>query len=301
MMCKWQSFSFIIGLKSLAFILCLITFTLMMVNVWEKFNRKVSYTGIKYRYDADQRKELPCLTICPQSAMKEAGKFYCQKNVDEKSYNHSEIFDPSTWDEDNGFSEKSITYQDNLFLGRCFTICNNKKWAKKQGPNIYFKLDMDVKIFIHKRGEEFWLNGALYVPATITTTNIEISNQKGMQVASISLLEIEITHLSKLEQPCKHYSVDTSSEVIDFIECCKERMWEKFGSNFSCSIPVMKNLIPRDVEINECFNETEAELVYWNFFHNFGDFSDDPKDMSCLNRCQLIENNLKYRTLDMQT
>ena len=93
---KNSSFSFVVAFKSLAFILCSIMFAHLMVNIWDKFNRKVTYSGVKYKYDSDQRKELPCLTLCPENGLKKKGSFYSQKEIDENSYNLTEIFDPWT-------------------------------------------------------------------------------------------------------------------------------------------------------------------------------------------------------------
>ena len=261
-------------------------FAHLMVNIWDKFNRKVTYSGVKYKYDSDQRKELPCLTLCPENGLKKKGSFYSQKEIDENSYNLTEIFDPRTWEEDKGFFENSITFQDNLLLGRCFTICNTLEWDKRNGPSVYLKRDIDVKVFIHKGGDDFWLNGASNIPPTIVALNIEVNNQKGMAGASISLVEIEMTHLSKPEDPCMHYSLDGSSETNGFLKCCKDKMWEKFGSNFSCSIAAMANLIPKNVTIKECSNQTQAEEIFWIFYNIFGDLVDDPNGMSCPNSCQ---------------
>ena len=51
-----------------------------------------------------------------------------------------------------------------MFLGRCYTICNVLKWAKKFGPNLQLKTDFDVKVFVHSLWDEFWLNGINEIP-----------------------------------------------------------------------------------------------------------------------------------------
>ena len=92
-----------------------------------------------------------------------------------------------------------------MFLGRCYTICNVLKWAKKFGPNLQLKTDFDVKVFVHSLWDEFWLNGINEIPFEMPFFILDTTNHKGIAAAVLSLTEVESIYLTKDEQQCIDY------------------------------------------------------------------------------------------------
>ena len=101
-----------------------------------------------------------------------------------------------------------ITLEVNSFnLGRCYTVCNVRLWAKKFGPILHLKKEFDVRVFVHTDGDEFWLNGISEFPFEIPSFIMETSNTKNIAATTVSLTEVESYFLNKDELQCKTYSL----------------------------------------------------------------------------------------------
>ncbi len=82
-----------------------------------------------------------------------------------------------------------------LTPGRCYTVCSLKNWPKKFGPVLGVDPKVDVKVFVHGNGNEFWLNGLMEVPFEIPFVILDVTNAKKVVAAVMSLAEIDSTSL----------------------------------------------------------------------------------------------------------
>ena len=94
----------------------------------------------------------------------------------------------------------------NIVAGRCHTICNLRKYFKKIGPSFLLKINLNLVIFVHMEGDEFWLNGLSDFPINIASTGLDTSNKSGITSALMSLSETESSYLSKPDEVCLEYA-----------------------------------------------------------------------------------------------
>jgi hypothetical protein len=64
---------FLIFVKFLVVILCLAMFLLLMQDVWSKFQSKLINTGVQFRTEMIEQKQLPDMTICPWPKFRSKG------------------------------------------------------------------------------------------------------------------------------------------------------------------------------------------------------------------------------------
>jgi hypothetical protein len=85
-------------------------------------------------------------------------------------------------------------------------VCNQQIYSKKIGFHVLLKQNMNLMIFVHLEGDEFWLNGATDFPVNVESTRLDTGSGRGISSAILSLSETESTFLSKPEEPCKQYA-----------------------------------------------------------------------------------------------
>jgi hypothetical protein len=207
--------NFVVGaLKIVGTIFCVGMFFLLMVDIWNKFTNKMTHTRSRNVYtDQPGKKQLPCLTVCPMAGFKQPGFFFDENSFTENCFKLEEIFCPETISHVQNKSifliKKTMTLE-----GCCYTLCSLKKWRKMFGPYLNLKPGIDVKIYIHVYGNEFWLNGWMDFPFDIPIVIIDVTNTKGYIGGYIYLTEIDSTFLSTEEMPCKAYS--TQLDQVSF-------------------------------------------------------------------------------------
>jgi hypothetical protein len=141
---------------------------------------------------------------------KRSGFFIDEKTYNENSYKLEELFSPRTAARLQNQAIFQTKETDSLFLGRCYTICSLKNWSKKFGPVLGVKPEVDVKVFVHGNGNEFWLNGLMEVPFDIPFVIVDVTNAKEVVAAVLSLAEIDSTYL------VSSISLTTSSKARTF-------------------------------------------------------------------------------------
>ena len=129
------------------------------------------------------------------SGFKQGGFFIDEKTYNENSYKLEELFHPRTFRHLQNLTIFQTKETDSLILGRCHTICSLTKWSKKFGPVLNIKPEINVKVFVHGNGNEFWLNGIMEAPFDIPFVIIDVTNTKEIVAAIMFLAEIDSTFL----------------------------------------------------------------------------------------------------------
>ena len=78
----------------------------------------------------------------------------------------------------------------------------------------YVKKDLDLKLYLHGRDEEFWLP-LLEFPAEVASFDLRIRDEQEMVLVYVSIMEKETTLLSTDNHNCGNYNQKS------FISCCK--------------------------------------------------------------------------------
>jgi hypothetical protein len=71
-----EKMRFFILVKSVVVVVCLIMFLILMKDVWNKFESKLTSTGVQFRTEKMTKRKLPHLTICPWPSFKKQGILY---------------------------------------------------------------------------------------------------------------------------------------------------------------------------------------------------------------------------------
>ena len=226
---------------------------------------------------------------CILLGFKVKGFFYGEKAMLENSFSWEDIFGEKTIHNLRNNSVYSSTRSCSQHLGCCFTICNLILYAANLGPILFFQKKYDLKIYVHKKGVEFWFSGLIDSPNEIPFETIEVSNTKGITGSLLSIRQYETPALNKKEEPCT-----LDSEQI-FIECCKKSIWKNFNNSFGCRIHELKSIVPKDVKMDECQNEEIASEILWEYGSFLADFVVKPWFYGCPVPC--LQTNYKF-TLD---
>ncbi len=263
------------------------------------------------RYETGESKQLPCITFCFLEGFKKSTSYL----VDETSYKNGtysleDLFISDTLKDLKNVSEYFTTEISTLGLGRCQTVCNVEKKTKKDGPILFLKTNHDIKVFVHLKGEEIWLNNQLDSPISIASTLIEIKSRDQFFGAVMYIGEIDTTVLSKEEEPCKAYSKDESNESDAFIQCSKNALWHNITQRVKCWIPQMKSILMKNSTLPPCKNTT-GEEVFDKFIYLFDYFAQDSNTLGCPAPCKQIsyklsveyyhENTWSYETYPTDT
>ena len=117
-----------VGLHLFSVICCIVLFTLLMLDSYEKFTTKMTNTGIQMTPMDKDTKYPPCVTICSLKAFKNRGFFFKESDFLVQTFGIRELLLDG---KDYGFENESIFNEEvysisklkSLFLGQCQTIC----------------------------------------------------------------------------------------------------------------------------------------------------------------------------------
>ena len=276
-------------LKIVITIFCTFLFLILMEDVWNKYSSKITRTGIRVQSSREEKKYLPCLTICPAPGFKVKGFFHGETAMLENSFSWEDVFAEKTIHKLRNNTVYSTTRPCSQFLGCCFTLCNLILYSAKTGPILYFKTNYDLKMFVHNKGTEFWFSGFNEFPHYIPFGILESNNTKGMMGSILAIQEYKTTALSKREEPC------SGDSETNFIDCCKKSIWDNFNNSYGCRIQDMKSIVPKDVKMDECQKEKIASKIHWEYGSFLSGFVVKPWYYGCPLPC--LQTNYKF-TLD---
>ena len=111
-------------LKIVITIFCTFLFLILMEDVWNKYLSKITHTGIRVQSSREEKKYLPCLTICPAPGFKVKGFFHGETAMLENSFSWEDVFAEKTIHKLKNNTVYSTTRPCSQFLGCCFTLCN---------------------------------------------------------------------------------------------------------------------------------------------------------------------------------
>ena len=121
-------------------------------------------TLIRYQKQPGDWKLLPCMTLCPVSGYKTKGVYASPKSFLENTCNLNDIFEAESKRKIKNESLYFCREVKTIFQGRCFTVCDLVERAPKQEVIINLSFKQDLKLFVHRRGEEFWLSASYVFP-----------------------------------------------------------------------------------------------------------------------------------------
>ena len=284
-----------ITFKIIFSVLCTILFLIFMKDVWNKYSSEITRTGIRVRNSREGKKLLPCLTICPVQGFKVKGFFHGETAMLENSFSWEDVFAEKTIHKVRNNTLYSTTRPCSQFLGCCFTLCNLILYEAKLGPILLFKTNVDLKVFVHNKGIEFWFSGFSDSPNGIPFVIIEANNKKGMTGSLLSILVYEIIALNKREEPC------SSDSEENFIDCCKKSIWDNFNNSYGCRIHEMKSTVPKDVKMEECQSIEIASKIQWEYGSFLSSFVVEPWFYGCPIPCPQTNYKLTLDTLHKNT
>ena len=113
--------------ESTSYLVCFVLFIVLMLDVWDKFSKKMTNMGVVFQEKDVELKELPCLTICPWPAFRERNFSFSTETFKDRTFNQNEILWESLMP---NFSDPSL-YQieeiKSVNLGRCYLVRYLKK------------------------------------------------------------------------------------------------------------------------------------------------------------------------------
>jgi hypothetical protein len=65
-------------LRCCVYVSCGFLFLILMIDVWEKFDKKITTIGSKFRTETSEL--LPCMTFCPLPGFKSKGFFFTNQS-----------------------------------------------------------------------------------------------------------------------------------------------------------------------------------------------------------------------------
>jgi hypothetical protein len=119
--------------------------------------------------------------------------------------------------------------------------------SKREHTSFYLKQHLDLQIYVHQKGEEFWLSTYEF-PTEIVMFKLKTKNASDMIIFGATIKEKETTLLNNENNICQSYSEKQSE---NFVGCCKAKVEEKLKSAINCTIPGIGHLI-KSKDFNEC-------------------------------------------------
>ena len=127
-------------------------FVYLMMDVWDKFNNKMTNMGVRFtgedvkeKGENTEEKPLPCLTACPWSPFRKRGFYFKQDDFIKQTYEKEEIFFDIPFVDLYNKSLFSIEEIPSIFQGRCYMVCHLKPLPIMIPFNIFFQKYMDIK------------------------------------------------------------------------------------------------------------------------------------------------------------
>ena len=271
---------FFLGIKIFIFGICFVLFLLLIEDVWRKFSSNITTTGISY--SVKDPLTGPYFTVCPLPGFRKQGYFFRRSEFFNNSFNLDEIFDPETVTSLKNESQYSVTEVLSLYFGRCYCI------KKLQEDRLFvwrFKGLWDTMVYLHTKGEEFWLVLA-YFPMQDSSVNIDTHNNDGIRSADLSFGTKQMKVLPREELPCRDYG---ASDQTRFVECSKKALWSKLKTRINCSIPIFDAISEAaKTYFRECPTKDDAKMMENSFSELFEEFRDRPESFGCPLPCTRI-------------
>ena len=131
--------------KYFAIIICSALFLYMMIDVWDKYDKKMTSMGTRFKEENNQEKHLPCITVCPWNAFRKRGLYFKRADYISQTFEKEEIFY-----NDSGVDlyNESLYYVEeihSIFLGRCYMACHLKPLPRKTFFFFYLRKYRDYK------------------------------------------------------------------------------------------------------------------------------------------------------------
>jgi len=139
-----------------------------------------------------------------------------------------------------------------------------------------------IRAYVHLLGEEMWLNGEGDFPIDVTPLSIPVHHHVSYKGAAIEIKEIETTALSKVNEPCKIYSNKLEDSSKHFSQCCKNAIKKQLTDNFTCWIPPMASILPKNSTWRSCQNVHEGNVSIQSFRNMYTSVSDSPGNVKIL-------------------
>jgi len=158
-------------------------------------------------------KLLPCMTFCPVSGYKTRGVYRTLNSYLENTYNLNDIFEAESL---RTIKNDSLYYWRDvktIFQGRCFTVCDLVKRGAKKEVIINLSFKQDIKLFIHSKGEEFWLSASYVFPTEVGSTVLNIANGKNITGAVLMATQKDTILLNQENNPCMEYNEDKQVSI----------------------------------------------------------------------------------------
>ncbi len=148
----------------------------------------------RFRDDKDGGKYLPCITVCPFKSFKTRQFHYKGDDYLQNTFTKEDIFEQRTLDSLSNTTIYDVKESLTFFLGICFTICHKLKGGISENTIygcLYFKKSMNIKIYFHVPGEEFWLNGYIRFPSNKVSIDLMTNNSEQISSVLVALSEYQ--------------------------------------------------------------------------------------------------------------
>ena len=162
-------------IKAVVFIMLTHVFINLFSEDLQKFNNKMTTTGIKRR--PGESKPLPCITFCPLQGFKTKGFFYTNQSYLENSFSPEELFHLDSLQIFQNKSKFVFKEVRTILNGRCYTLCSSFT-----DIGILVTTNFNFIIFIHNDGDEFWVIFGLSYLFDMADTIIQLNRTDGINI-----------------------------------------------------------------------------------------------------------------------
>jgi hypothetical protein len=252
-----QNLTFFSFLKLMVFFVNVGVYLWMTKDVWTKFRLKTTSTGTRIRVFESAEKLLPCFTFCALDAYKTPGLHYTSKQFVENTFDLEDFFEDETMLQIKNKSLYSLTQTWTVYYGRCHTACYLQK-VRMELTSFYLKNTLDMKVFIHDKGDEFWTTLGFF-PVDQEVLHLNFGVLLKTRVIAIGMTTRKKTFLPNENFPCQPYSED-------FVKHCKPILWNIFKAQLNCSVAPIRDLATDGLP--ECSDMKSAVDAYYSLLSN---------------------------------
>ncbi len=216
------------------------------------------------------------------TGFKNRGFHFSTKGFDENTFQIEDVFHDTTLTKLKNTTNYLVKELWSIFTGRCFTVCYLHN-VNLDLNELYLKQTWDLKMYVHVRGEEFWLNFGDF-PTEKSYMILDANNKDGLAIALMRLTETEKTDLNQGKLACKSYS-----ESEHFADICKSNFWKRLKPQLNCTIASFKGLVSNENDIGhlqECDEKESAKMQYQVFRDFMSQFFTKPLNFDCHFPCQ---------------
>ena len=293
---------FINLLKIFIYIGCTILFVLIMSDAWKKYTEKTTSTSSRYSSESVESKSLPCFTLQIVSAFKTRGFYYTDEDIRNNSFSAEDIFDPRTLSDLKIESQYWMKEYRSTFYGSSFTICPLKEVRPREFLIIRVSRKWTYKVYIHKRGEEFWINSKTnFMPPT--SFIIDTTSDLAIFEADFMISESQTRVGNFPGARCKAYSenVTIESDYDGFTECSKEVFLSFAKSNINCSISGFFEFTNNIAGKSGCTDRTTAAHSYIALYEFMSKFTLKTEAFNCPLPCNTTTYNVQLNNIHINT